>query len=274
MKLNDLPTIAEIVKTNALFADKRFGQNFLFDQNITDKIVRLAGVNSSDVVIEVGPGPGGLTRSILKADPHQLIIIEKDRRFKEVLQQLVSVSKENQLKIIEADALKIDYSQLGAQKFQIIANLPYNIGTVLLFEWLKFLPFLSQITIMLQKEVVDRITATPKTKDYSRISVVIQNYFTATKLFELPPKAFYPPPNVDSAVVKLVPKAPLFDGELKLFESFVQQLFNNRRKQLRKFFENIGINEHDYQSIGITGQARAEELSLEQIVTLMSFVKK
>ncbi len=205
---SNLPTTSDLIKKYALNAKKSLGQNFILDKNFTDKIARAAGDLSDCVILEIGPGPGSLTRSILDAGAKKLIVVEKDQRCLEALQELKNFYGER-LEIIEGDALEIDESAIfsGEKKFKIIANLPYNIGTVLLFKWLKIPEKISSMHLMLQKEVVERIVAKVGDKNYGRLAVMV-NFLCETKmLFTVSNTVFTPPPKVTSAIVQIIPRS-------------------------------------------------------------------
>ena len=206
----DLPTIREILNNNNIKINKSLGQNFLFDINLTDKIVKRS-LPIRTTVIEVGPGPGCLTRSILKQEPNIVFAIDKDVQSKKMLNDLKKIYN-NKLEIIIDDALHYPIWNLGNAPRQIIANLPYNIGTKMLISWLKHINQFDMMTLMFQKEVADRIIAKPGSKQYGRLSI-LTNWLTKTnKVFDIPNTAFFPPPKVKSSVVQLIPyEKPLFD---------------------------------------------------------------
>lgn len=264
-----LPTLREVTKKLDFSADKKLGQHFIFDLNITDKIVRTAGDISDCTVIEVGPGPGGLTRSLLAAGAKKVIAIDKDPRSLMALSSLKNIAGER-LEVIIADALKISETEIAEGKIKIIANLPYNVGTVLLFKWLDDIKSFRSLTLMLQKEVVDRITASPSTKDYGRLSVMVQWLCEADKVFDVPPDAFVPPPKVYSSVVHIRPRAkPLYAAERKTMEKLCQAVFGQRRKMLRGSLKQLTKEPSAIlENAGISGELRPEELSISQFAAL------
>ncbi|MGB4191789.1 MAG: 16S rRNA (adenine(1518)-N(6)/adenine(1519)-N(6))-dimethyltransferase RsmA [Rickettsiales bacterium] len=247
---------------------KNLGQNFLLDQNITDKIVRFAQPNLDKDILEIGPGPGGLTRSILAKNPKKLIVIEQDSRCIEALEELKTHYP--QLEIINDDAIKIKEELLISPKAQIIANLPYNIGTLLLCKWLDQIELWHSLTLMFQKEVALRISANPGTKAYGRLSVISQLLCDVQWHFDLPPEAFYPPPKITSSVISLYPKEIIPDkGVISSVEQITKILFNQRRKMLRSTIKQVHQDIDGLifgTSIELT--QRPEELTIEQFVEL------
>lgn len=259
-QINGLPPISDIIKRYKLAPQKSLGQNFLRDQYITDKIIASIPSIKNKTVVEVGPGPGGLTRSILFANPQKLVAIEYDKRCVEALKEL-NLFFPDSLEVIEQDALNYNYAQLG--DVHVIANLPYNIGTELVTRWLLRFDNIKSITVMLQKEVVDRIIATPGSKDFGRLAVICGLRAEATKLFDVEPEFFYPPPKVISSVVHLALKPKPEGLNFDKLESFMKTLFTKRRKMLRTIFQNL-----NFQDLGIDETLRPEQLNIEQIVNL------
>ncbi|WP_455482408.1 16S rRNA (adenine(1518)-N(6)/adenine(1519)-N(6))-dimethyltransferase RsmA [Bartonella sp. B35(2025)] len=275
MPIDNLPPLREIIDIYGLQAHKSLGQNFLFDLNLTSKIAHQAGNILGKPVIEVGPGPGGLTRALL-AKGATVTAIERDERF---LPALLDIEKHypQKLKLICNDALKQDFSKLfetSPEKPRIIANLPYNIGTQLLLNWLlaePWPPFYESITLMFQREVAKRIIATPQSPHYGRLSVLAGWRTTAKITFDIPPQAFIPAPKITSSVVHIVPRAqPLSCSAQKL--SFVTKIaFGQRRKMLRQNLKIIG-GEMLLKKAEIDGTRRAETLSISEFVTLANLV--
>lgn len=267
--LSALPPLREVIAENNLRAEKKFGQNFLLDLNLTDKIVRAAGDLSSCNVFEIGPGPGGLTRSLLGSDLEKLTAIEFDPRAVTALQSLQEAAGKR-LELIEDDALEADLCKLGAPPRAIVANLPYNIATPLLVGWLKQIRQdknnFRSMTLMFQKEVAQRITAARGDKNYGRLAVMAQWLCHAKLSFDVPASAFTPPPKVTSSIVHLRPKnldadAPSFEA----VEKVTAAAFGQRRKMIRsslkfyqQYFEKLGLNE----------TARAEELEISDFINL------
>ncbi len=238
-----LPPLREVVKAHDLFAKKSLGQNFLFDLNLTSRIARSAGALDGFVVIEVGPGPGGLTRAILAQGAKTLIAIERDSRCLSALQQ-IEAHYPGRLTIIDDDALIFDPRPLlNGRPAKIVANLPYNIGTALLINWLTldpWPPWWASLTLMFQREVAERIVATPDTpRDYGRLSVLSGWRTDACILFDVPPSAFIPPPKVVSSVVHLTPKAQPLPCAVKSLETVTRAAFGQRRKMLRQSLKGL-----------------------------------
>ena len=248
---------------------KKFGQNFLFDRNINRKIIASAGDLTDKVVMEVGPGPGGLTLEILQHPIKKLYIIEIDKRWAEAWREL-SYLFDGKLEVIEKDALRFDEEEISPQV--IISNLPYNISTVLLTKWLEKFDQFEKLVLMFQKEVADRLYAKPCTKSYGKLSVLTQWKSEVTKMFDLDPGCFTPPPKVKSTVVKFVPKNTV--GDYKLFSSVLNDAFLHRRKllakTLRKYSENI---EEILQNLGYSKLVRAEEISVDDFQKMISYFK-
>jgi len=258
------PSLKEVMVQFNLLPRKALGQNFLLDENITHKIASVAGNLKGRRVIEIGPGPGGLTRAILDLGADEVIAIEMDKRCIVALENL----HEPRLSIFENDALKVDFSQfLNTDKpTKIIANLPYNIGTELLFKWLPLIDRIESMTLMFQKEVIDRIVAVPNTKDYGRLSIMVQWLANAKKAFDLPPHVFTPPPKVTSSVVHIVPKNVPLTVEFKHMESLVKQAFSMRRKMLKSTLKDIDTA--ILESTNIDPTRRAETLNVQEFIAL------
>lgn len=267
--LSDLPPLRDVISAHNLRAEKALGQNFLLDQNITDKIARQAGDLHTKTVIEIGPGPGGLTRSLLRAGAKHVIAVEFDPRAVEALQDLKGAAQ-GRLEVVHADALETDLLTLCDGPRVIIANLPYNIATPLLMGWLaqirKDMASYDEMILMFQKEVGDRIVAGPGGKTYGRLSVMCQWLCDVKKLFDLPPSAFTPPPKIKSSVVRFTPKA-LSEGapEFGAVEAVSAAAFGQRRKMIRSSLKNYAdrINE-----LGLDPQKRAENLDVSEFIKL------
>ncbi|WP_317993050.1 16S rRNA (adenine(1518)-N(6)/adenine(1519)-N(6))-dimethyltransferase RsmA [Bartonella gliris] len=275
MPIDNLPPLREVIDIYGLHAHKSLGQNFLFDLNLTSKIAHQAGNLEGKPVIEVGPGPGGLTRALL-AKGAIVTAIERDER---CIPALLEIEKHypQKLKLICNDALKQDFSKLfetTLEKPRIIANLPYNIGTKLLLNWLlaePWPPFYESMTLMFQREVAKRLTAMPQSAHYGRLSVLTGWRTTAKIAFDVPPQAFIPAPKITSSVVHIIPRAqPLTCSAQKL--SFVTKIaFGQRRKMLRQNLKTLG-DETLLEKAGIDGTRRAETLSISEFVTLANLV--
>ncbi len=240
-----LPPLREVIETNGLWAKKSLGQHFLLDTNLLQKIVRSAGDISGAHVIEVGPGPGGLTRAILEANPRHLTAIEKDARCLAALAPLKALYPN--FTLLEHDALKVDITTLGEAPRMVIANLPYNVGTQLIIDWLQAAALqrsaLNGFTVMLQREVAERMVARVGDDAYGRLSVLMQQLTDAAILFDVPASAFTPPPKVTSSILRArILENPREDVPLKALERVVAAAFNHRRKMLRQSLKSLGVD--------------------------------
>ena len=270
--LGALPPLREALAEHGLLADKRFGQHFLLDLNLTRKIARLANPLDDALVIEVGPGPGGLTRALLAEGAAKVVAIERDPRFIPLLEDVQAVSN-GRLTLVQADALKIDEAALAAGhgpdlRPLIVANLPYNVATPLLVRWLTgpFRP--AAMILMFQKEVAERIAAPPGSDAYGRLSVLAQATSEARIAMTLPARAFTPPPRVDSAVVRLVPRADApSPARLAALERTTAAAFGQRRKMLRSSLKTLG-GEALCRAAGVDPDARAETIDVEGFLRL------
>lgn len=272
MQIDKLPPLRDVIATHALNAKKSLGQNFLLDLNVTAKIARLAGDLEGHDVLEVGPGPGGLTRGLLASGVRRVVALEKDRRCIPALAE-ISDAYPGQLDVFNADALDFDISSHLTVPIRIVANLPYNIGTELLIRWLtpkEWPPFWSTLTLMFQKEVAERIIATPNSKAYGRLAILAQWKTNPSIVMELPPEAFTPPPKVHSAVVHFDALAePRFPAPAGLLSSTVAMAFNQRRKMLRSSLKSASPDiENVLRDAGLEPTSRAEEISLEGFCAL------
>jgi 16S rRNA (adenine1518-N6/adenine1519-N6)-dimethyltransferase len=272
MQIDKLPPLRDVIATHALNAKKSLGQNFLLDLNLTAKIARLAGDLEGHDVLEVGPGPGGLTRGLLASGVRRVVALEKDRRCIPALAE-ISNAYPGQLDVFNADALDFDISSHLTVPIRIVANLPYNIGTELLIRWLtpkEWPPFWSTLTLMFQKEVAERIIATPNSKAYGRLAILAQWKTNPSIVMELPPEAFTPPPKVHSAVVHFDALAePRFPAPAGLLSSTVAMAFNQRRKMLRSSLKSASPDiENVLRDAGLEPTSRAEEISLEGFCAL------
>ena len=272
MQIDDLPPLRDVIASHGLDAKKSLGQNFLLDLNLTSKIARLAGDISGHDVLEVGPGPGGLTRGLLAAGAHRVVALEKDPRCMAALAQ-IAAAYPGRLDVFNADALDFDIRGQLTGPVRVVANLPYNVGTELLVRWLTpkdWPPFWSSLTLMFQKEVAERIIAKPGTKAYGRLGILAQWKSNPSVVMELPPEAFTPPPKVHSAVVHLEALAePRFPAPAGLLSSTVAMAFNQRRKMLRSSLKSAAPDiETALRDAGLEPTARAEEISLEGFCAL------
>lgn len=266
--MKNLPSLRSVVDKYGLNPKKSLGQNFLFDQNITDKIVRVSGVGPDDEVFEIGPGPGGLTRSILATKPLKLTVVEQDFRCIAALSELKPIYPN--LHIINGDALKINEGELITKKAKMIANLPYNIGTILLMKWFENLSVWSSFTLMFQKEVAERIVAIPGSKAYGRLSIISQLLCDVDKHFYLNPEVFFPAPKVTSTVISLYPKQNIPSNEvIKTIKMIAKHLFNQRRKMLRSSLKNVHTDlEGLIFGTKISLSQRPEELSIVDFIMI------
>jgi 16S rRNA (adenine1518-N6/adenine1519-N6)-dimethyltransferase len=269
MAADGLPPLRDVIAKYDLAARRALGQNFLLDLNLTGKIARAAGDLSTGTTIEIGPGPGGLTRALLSHGARTVIAIERDARCLGALAD-VAAAYAGRLTIIEGDALAIDCSKLGEAPRRIVANLPYNIATPLLIKWLQQGSAFVSLTVMVQKEVADRLIARPRSKEYGRLSVLTQFLARPRRLFDLPPRAFVPPPKVTSTVIEILPLAePAFPARLGDLERVTQAAFGQRRKMLRQSLRTLGGDaEALLAAADITPTARAEELTVAQFAAL------
>jgi 16S rRNA (adenine1518-N6/adenine1519-N6)-dimethyltransferase len=267
--LNDgLPPLADTVRKHGLAARKALGQHFLYDLNLTRRIARAGGDLARGTTIEIGPGPGGLTRALLMEGAAKVIAVERDARALPALAE-IQAAYPGKLEIVDADALEIDAASLGQAPRRIVANLPYNAGTPMLLAWLARPDAFERLILMFQKEVVERICAEPGGKDYGRLAVAAQWRWRARKLFEVAPSAFVPPPSVVSAVVELVPRdAPLAPADPKTLERVVAAAFGQRRKMLRQSLKSVGDSIAMCEAAGIDPTRRAETLSVEEFCAL------
>ena len=264
----DLPPLREVIAQHGLSARKSLGQHFLLDMNLTRRIALSAGDLSTGTVIEIGPGPGGLTRALLETGAAHVIAIERDDRAVAVAQDLAAAYP-GKLEVVAADALEIDLSTLGTAPRHIVANLPYNISTPLLIAWLGKIHSFAGITVMLQKEVVDRLAAPPGTAAYGRLSVLTQWLCQVQPLFNVDRKAFTPPPAVMSTVVALRPRPqPLAPAPMEMVEKVTAAAFGQRRKMLRSSLKSLGNVEEILGKQGIDPTRRAETLTVEEFCAI------
>lgn len=261
----DLPPLREVIRRHGLDARRPLGQHFLLDNNLTDRIVRAAGPLSGCAVFEIGPGPGGLTRSLLAAGADPLYAVEKDPRCAVAIRELAAIYPDR-LHLVEADALAVDLRDLAPAPRKIVANLPYNVATPLLLGWLRDATAFSGLTVMLQKEVAVRLAAGPGRSEYGRLSIIVQWLCAVDYQFAVDRRAFVPPPKVVSAVVNLTPRAePLAPADWRALETVTQAAFGQRRKMLRSALRPLGI---DAAGVDIDPTRRAEQLSVEEFCAL------
>ena len=262
---DDLPALRDVIARHDLGARKRLGQHFLLDANLTRKIARTAGDLSDQNIIEIGPGPGGLTRALLELPNTHVIAVERDARCVGALRELGQVYADR-LHVIEGDALELNPVDMCPAPRCIVANLPYNISTALLVNWLPLGTALDSMTLMFQKEVAQRLVAAPGGRDYGRLSVAVQWRCHTELLFDIPPSAFVPPPKVTSTVVRLVPRQrPLCDAEPRILEKVTAAAFGQRRKMLRASLRSMTPRSVQLcETAGVDPTARAEDLSIDQ----------
>ena len=266
--MDNLPPLKDIISKYEIRAKKSLGQNFLLDLNLTSKIARYAGNLKQSDVLEIGPGPGGLTRSLLNEGARQVVSIEKDNRCIAALEEIQSLFP-GRLRLLQGDALSMNVTQYLTDPIKIIANLPYNIGTELLVRWLNsknWPSFWQSMTLMFQKEVANRIVARPGSKAYGRLSVMSQWRCNTKIAFNIPATAFTPPPKVESTVVHFEAlNEPKFPAEVDKLEFVVSKAFNQRRKMLRGALKGHFINvEEGLFSIGILPTKRAENITVQE----------
>ncbi|WP_439155281.1 16S rRNA (adenine(1518)-N(6)/adenine(1519)-N(6))-dimethyltransferase RsmA [Yoonia sp.] len=270
--IDDLPPLRAVIDRFDLAAKKSLGQNFLLDLNLTAKIARLAGDLTGADVLEIGPGPGGLTRGLLAEGARHVLAIEKDPRCLPALQEIAHAYP-GRLTVIGGDALEIDPLAHLTPPIKVAANLPYNVGTELLVRWLTpptWPPFWDSLTLMFQREVAQRIVATPGSKAYGRLALLAQWRTDARIVLELPPEAFSPPPKVNSAVVHLTAlPAPRYPANPATLNKVVAAAFNQRRKMLRSALRSLSPEIEDHlTSVGIKPTERAEQVGLEEFCAL------
>jgi len=267
-KITSLPPVSEMMRDSGMEPKKQFGQNFLFDLNLTGRIARSVPDIEKTTVVEVGPGPGGLTRAILMAGAQEVIAIEKDKTTEPILSKIISVSG-GRLKVIFGDALCVDLSELDKTGYSVCANLPYNVGTELLIGWLHKIANganIKSLTLMFQKEVAQRIVANVGDAQYGRLSVLCGIIADAKILFDVPNTAFVPRPKVQSAIVQIIPNKNKIKKikDINVLEKLTAKLFGMRRKMIR------GIIKTDWTKYGLTGTERAEEISPELFLKIAS----
>jgi 16S rRNA (adenine1518-N6/adenine1519-N6)-dimethyltransferase len=270
--IDDLPPLREVIRKHDLAAKKSLGQNFLLDLNLTARIARAAGPYDDVTIVEVGPGPGGLTRALLALGARHVIAIERDSRAIAALAE-ISARYPGRLTVIEDDALTFDPGPLlNGQRARIVANLPYNIATPLLISWLTtepWPPWYDRMVLMFQREVAERIVAPPGSRTYGRLSVLTQWRTMPKILFDISPKAFMPPPKVTSSLVEFFPRAEPLACDRRALEKVTEAAFGQRRKMLRQSLKTLGGDPAALlDEAGIAGTARAEEIPVDGFVRL------
>lgn len=270
--LDSLPPLREVIRQHGLVARKSLGQNFLFDLNLASRIARAGGPLTGITVVEVGPGPGGLTRALLALGASRVIAVERDDRAIAALREIVALYP-SRLDIVAADALSFDPKpSLPSGPVRIIANLPYNIATALLIAWLSiepWPPWYDSAVLMFQREVAERIVAVPGSKSYGRLSVFVQWRCEPRILFDVNAAAFVPPPKVTSSLLRILPRAAPLPCERKLLERVTQAAFGQRRKMLRQSLRSLGADTPALIAVaGLDPTARAEDIPVAGFVAL------
>ncbi len=271
-RIDDLPPLRDVIRRHGLAAKKSLGQNFLLDLNLTARIARAGGDLAGTTVVEVGPGPGGLTRALLAQGAKRVIAIERDDRAIAALEE-IGAHYPGRLTIVPGDALEFDhYLYLAGERARVIANLPYNIATPLLIGWLTaepWPPWYDTLVLMFQREVAERIAATPGGKSYGRLAV-LANWRCETKLmFDVSPTAFVPPPKVTSSVVRLIPRPAPLPCDARALQRVTEAAFGQRRKMLRQSLKSLGVDVGTLlKDAEIEPTARAEEIEVEGFVKL------
>ena len=274
MSIDGLPPLRDVISRYGLRAKKSYGQHFLLNLDMTSKIVRSAGDLSGSTVLEVGPGPGGLTRSLLSSGVERVIAIERDVRCLPALHE-ISSHYSGRLDVIEGDALEIDHSEVigsssSSGPIHIVSNLPYNVATLLFVKWLTspvWPPFWSSMTLMFQREVASRIVSNVGDKSWGRLGILTSFRCTSKKLFDVDSRCFVPPPRVTSSVIHIRPRPESTDVSLMDLERVTSLAFGQRRKMLRQSLKGVG-GENLLSRVGIDGTRRAEQLSLDEFISL------
>ena len=271
-QIDDLPPLRDVIRRHGLSAKKSLGQNFLLDLNLTARIARAAEPLETYTVVEIGPGPGGLTRALLTLGARRVVAIERDGRALAALQE-IAARYPGRLDIVSGDALAVDVRDaLGPERARVVANLPYNIATALLVNWLTvepWPPWYDMLVLMFQREVAERIVAKPGTKSYGRLAVLAGWRTEAKILFDVAPSAFVPPPKVTSSVVRLVPRNEPLACDSQALQKVTEAAFGQRRKMLRQSLKALGMDTAALlEAAGIDPTARAEEIPVEGFVTL------
>ena len=271
-KIFQLPPLAVIVEKYDLTPNKSWGQNFIFDLNLTRKIARAANLSSNETIFEIGPGPGALTRALFMEGAEKIIAIEKDTRAITALSELVDICN-GKLELISDDALKVPINKMGILPRRVVANLPYNIATQLLLNWLVTPDAFKAITVMVQKEVAMRICAKPGSSNYGRLSIIMQWLACPKMLFDIPASAFHPKPKVTSTLLEIIPRAqPLFPAKRQILEKITGQAFGQRRKMLRSSLKKVGGDDL-LLATNIDPTLRPENLSIEDFCKLAQAYK-
>jgi 16S rRNA (adenine1518-N6/adenine1519-N6)-dimethyltransferase len=276
--IDDLPPLREVISRHGLKAKRSLGQNFLLDLNLTARIARAAGPFGGETIVEIGPGPGGLTRALLAQGAQRIVAVERDQRAIAALAE-IAARYPGRLEVVEADALEFDpRAHLAGTPARIVANLPYNIATVLLVSWLTlepWPPWYDRLVLMFQREVALRIAARPGADGYGRLSVLAGWRSEARILFDVAASAFVPSPRVTSSLVELVPRAAPLPCDPKALQRVTRAAFGQRRKMLRQSLKSLGVEPSALLgAAGIAATARAEEIPIEGFVALARALKE
>jgi 16S rRNA (adenine1518-N6/adenine1519-N6)-dimethyltransferase len=269
LRLSELPPLREVIARHGLAASRALGQNFLLDEQLLDRIARIPGPLEGLTAYEVGPGPGGLTRALLRSGA-SVVAVERDRRCLPALAELAAAA-EGRLKLIEGDALALDEAKVAGEGAHVASNLPYNVGTALLVRWLggeRWPPWWASLTLMFQREVAERITAAPGTSAYGRLSILAQWRSEAKLAMKVHRSAFVPPPKVMSAVVHIVPKEAPEGVRAAALEKLTAAAFGQRRKMLRQSLKGLPGASDALAGLGIDAERRAETLTVEEFVAI------
>lgn len=268
-RLSELPPLREVIARHGLAASRALGQNFLLDEQLLDRIAAIPGPLEGETVYEVGPGPGGLTRALLRAGA-EVVAVERDRRCLPALAELADAA-DGRLTLIEGDALALDEAEVAGKGAHVAANLPYNVGTALLVRWLggeQWPPWWASLTLMFQREVADRIVAAPGTPAYGRLAILAQWRSEARLAMKVHRSAFVPPPKVMSAVVHIVPGEAPEGVSAAILEKLTAAAFGQRRKMLRQSLKGLKGALEALERVGIDGERRAETLSVAEFVAV------
>jgi 16S rRNA (adenine1518-N6/adenine1519-N6)-dimethyltransferase len=266
--------LKEIIKKNNILPKKRLGQNFIFDFNILNKIVKNIMPIEGLTIIEIGPGPGGLTKEILDNSPKELILIEKDATFKRMLENLIKKYPNTKTRLIIDDVLKINIDELIKNKTKLISNLPYYISSQILLKVIPLNKFVTEAVFTFQRELADRIVSESCTKSYSRLSVVVQSVCKVSKKQKLPATVFYPEPAVDSCVLKIEPKSNVIVKDVEILKAVTKKAFNQRRKKISNSLKKIENISFYLNKLGINENTRAEDIAVELYCDLANLILK
>ena len=273
--INNLPSISATIKEYNLYAKKKLSQNFILDLNLTNKIVNLSNTIKNNTIIEIGAGPGSLTRSLLLNGAKKIIIIEKDKRFIEPL-NVLNIASKNRIIIENQDATKIDLNDIlekhNIDQAEIIANLPYSISTKLLLNWIPLNNKINKMTLMFQKEVAERIIAEPGSKKYGRLSILLGLTTNAKIVMNIPSSAFTPKPKIESSIVQIKSKKIKKIFNKIILEEITQALFSQRRKQIKSTLSKFGDPKKICQLLNVEPTKRPEELTLDQYEKLTNII--